>query len=67
MQFMTSATALFKEPSDGPENLTADELKFRDELRAWLKANAPKDWNEFREESMEKRFELSPALAAQTF
>jgi alkylation response protein AidB-like acyl-CoA dehydrogenase len=38
-------------------NLTADELKFRDELRAWLKANAPKDWNEFREESMEKRFE----------
>jgi alkylation response protein AidB-like acyl-CoA dehydrogenase len=38
-------------------NLTADELKFRDELRAWLKANAPKDWDEFREESMEKRFE----------
>src|SRR6266481_3587869 len=38
-------------------NLTADELKFRDELRAWLKANAPKDWDEFREESMEKRFD----------
>ena len=38
-------------------NLTADELKFRDELRAWLKTNAPKDWDEFREESMEKRFD----------
>ncbi|HET6842654.1 MAG TPA: acyl-CoA dehydrogenase [Candidatus Angelobacter sp.] len=38
-------------------NLTADELKFRDQLRAWLKANAPKDWDEFREESMEKRFD----------
>src|SRR5215468_7952236 len=38
-------------------NLSADELKFRDELRAWLAANAPKDWNEHREESLEARFE----------
>src|SRR5260370_2263676 len=38
-------------------NLSADELKFRDELRAWLAANAPKDWNEHREESLETRFE----------
>src|SRR5215831_13960879 len=38
-------------------NLSADELKFRDELRAWLSANVPKDWNEHREESLEARFE----------
>jgi alkylation response protein AidB-like acyl-CoA dehydrogenase len=38
-------------------NLSADEVKFRDELRAWLKANVPKDWNEYREESLEDRFE----------
>ena len=37
--------------------LTAEELKFRDELRAWLNANVPKDWDEFREESLEARFE----------
>jgi alkylation response protein AidB-like acyl-CoA dehydrogenase len=38
-------------------NLSAEELKFRDELRAWLQANVPKDWNEYREESLEDRFE----------
>jgi alkylation response protein AidB-like acyl-CoA dehydrogenase len=38
-------------------NLTAEELAFRDELRAWLKANVPKDWDERREESLEERFE----------
>jgi alkylation response protein AidB-like acyl-CoA dehydrogenase len=38
-------------------NLSADELQFRDELRAWLKANVPKDWNEYRNESLEDRFE----------
>ena len=38
--------------------LTAEELKFRDELRAWLKANVPKDWDEFREESLETRFDF---------
>ncbi len=37
-------------------NLTAEELKFRDELRAWLKANVPKDWDNWREESLEARF-----------
>ena len=38
-------------------NLTAEELSFRDELRAWLRANVPKDWDQFREEAMEPRFE----------
>ena len=30
-------------------NLTTEELSFRDELRAWLVSNVPKDWNEWRE------------------
>lgn len=38
-------------------NLTTEELAFRDELRAWLKANVPQDWDERREESLESRFE----------
>ena len=38
-------------------NLSPEEIKFRDELRAWLTANVPKDWDERREESMESRFE----------
>jgi len=38
-------------------NLSAEELKFRDELRAWLTANVPKDWDERREESLEVRFD----------
>ena len=38
-------------------NLTAEELAFRDELRAWLTANVPRDWNEHREESMQSRFD----------
>ena len=38
-------------------NLSPDEIKFRDELRAWLSANVPKDWDERGEESMESRFE----------
>ena len=38
-------------------NLSPEEIKFRDELRSWLAANAPKDWDERREESMESRFE----------
>jgi len=29
-------------------NLTTEELSFRDELRAWLVSNVPKDWNEWR-------------------
>jgi alkylation response protein AidB-like acyl-CoA dehydrogenase len=38
-------------------NLSAEELKFRDELRAWLSANVPRDWDERREESLEVRFD----------
>jgi alkylation response protein AidB-like acyl-CoA dehydrogenase len=38
-------------------NLSDDELKFRDELRAWLKTNAPRDWDEYRDESLEARFD----------
>jgi alkylation response protein AidB-like acyl-CoA dehydrogenase len=38
-------------------NLSPEEIKFRDELRPWLNANVPKDWDERREESMEVRFE----------
>src|SRR3984885_15263330 len=37
-------------------NLTADELQFRDELRAWLACNVPKDWNEWREKPIEESF-----------
>ena len=37
-------------------NLTAEELQFRDELRAWLKGNVPKDWDDRREESLDARF-----------
>ena len=38
-------------------NLSPEEIKFRDELRSWLAANAPKDWDERREESLESRFD----------
>src|ERR1700719_2118406 len=34
--------------------LTIDEQAFRDELRAWLASNVPKDWNEWREKPMEE-------------
>src|SRR5262252_5351145 len=37
-------------------NLTPDEVRFRDELRAWLSANVPRDWDERREEPLETRF-----------
>jgi alkylation response protein AidB-like acyl-CoA dehydrogenase len=37
-------------------NLTADELQFRDELRSWLTANLPKDWDEWREKPIEVSF-----------
>jgi len=39
-------------------NLSQDELVFRDELRSWLAANAPKDWDEHRDEPMEARFDF---------
>ena len=39
-------------------NLTPTELKFRDEVRAWLKANVPSDWEKHRtEDEMLVRFE----------
>ena len=37
-------------------NLTAAERQFRDELRAWLTAHVPKDWNEWREKPIEVSF-----------
>ena len=37
-------------------NLTAEELQFRDELRAWLAANLPKDWSDWREKPIEVSF-----------
>jgi alkylation response protein AidB-like acyl-CoA dehydrogenase len=37
-------------------NLTHEEAQFRDELRGWLTANVPKDWDHVREESLEERF-----------
>src|SRR5258708_23319133 len=37
-------------------NLTAEESAFREEFRAWLAANAPKDWNEWREKPLEESF-----------
>ena len=37
-------------------NLTAEELRFRDELRAWLVAHVPKSWEHGRAESMDAHF-----------
>ena len=37
-------------------NLSADEMQFRDELRAWLAAHVPKDWDQQRDESLEGHF-----------
>ncbi|HLG95654.1 MAG TPA: acyl-CoA dehydrogenase [Bryobacteraceae bacterium] len=40
-------------------NLTPAELKFRDELRAWLRANIPAEWEKYRTEAeMRDRFEF---------
>jgi alkylation response protein AidB-like acyl-CoA dehydrogenase len=36
--------------------LTVEEKQFRDELRTWLEANVPKDWNEWREKPIEESF-----------
>jgi len=36
--------------------LTAEELAFRNELRAWLEVNVPKDWSEWREKPLEESF-----------
>jgi alkylation response protein AidB-like acyl-CoA dehydrogenase len=37
-------------------NLTREELAFRDEFRAWLVANVPKDWSSWREKPLEQSF-----------
>jgi len=37
-------------------NLNAEERQFRDELRAWLAANVPRDWAEWREKPLEEAF-----------
>src|SRR5271154_655355 len=37
-------------------NLTAEETKFRDELRAWLESKVPKDWGEWREKPLEESY-----------
>jgi alkylation response protein AidB-like acyl-CoA dehydrogenase len=37
-------------------NLSPDELQFRDELCAWLNANVPRDWSEWREKPIEESF-----------
>src|ERR1039457_7635929 len=38
-------------------NLTPQEAQFRDELRAWLAANVPRDWERHRlEDTMHQRF-----------
>ena len=37
-------------------NLTPEESSFRDELRAWLAENAPKDWVEWREKPLEESY-----------
>src|SRR5437588_12273412 len=40
-------------------SLTSAELKFRDEVRAWLEANVPRDWEQHRtEDEMQERFEF---------
>ena len=40
-------------------NLTPTELAFRDQLRAWLHANVPPDWEKHRtEDEMQARFEF---------
>lgn len=37
-------------------NLTHEEIAFRDEFRAWLAANVPKDWSVWREKPLEEAF-----------
>jgi alkylation response protein AidB-like acyl-CoA dehydrogenase len=36
--------------------LTLEEIAFRDEFRAWLSANVPEDWPEWREKPLEESF-----------
>lgn len=40
-------------------NLTAEELQFPDELRAWLAAHVPKNWEHQHDESIDAQSRLS--------
>ncbi|HLW76560.1 MAG TPA: acyl-CoA dehydrogenase family protein, partial [Bryobacteraceae bacterium] len=50
-------------------NLTPRETQFRDEVRAWLAVNVPKDWVRRRnaEQNMEAHFEHLRAWQRQLF
>ncbi len=50
-------------------NLTPQELRFRDEVRAWFAENVPKDWVKRRnaEESMLARFNYLRAWQRKLF
>ena len=37
-------------------NLSREEIAFRDEFRAWLATNIPKDWSSWREKPLEESF-----------
>ena len=47
-------------------NLTSEEEAFRDELRGWLEAHAPKDWEHRRDESIEDTSTSSSAGSARS-
>ena len=44
-------------------NLTPSEQSFRDEFRAWLKANIPPDWDASGFDDSEHRFEYLQRVA----
>ncbi len=48
-------------------NLSVEEQQFRDELRGWLKANVPTDWDAKREDPLEARFEYLKAWQRKLF
>ena len=59
--------ALEEKPMD--LNLNAEELRFRDEFRAWLEANIPAEWAAYREqhESSRERFDFLRAWQKQMY
>ena len=38
-------------------NLSPEETRFRDELRAWLETHTPNDWEHRRDASIEQHFD----------
>jgi len=48
-------------------NMSVEEQQFRDELRDWLKANVPPDWETKREEPLEARFDYLKAWQRKLF